>query len=134
MRLFFFGTLIDADVRQAVVGRPLPVETATAAGFVRVFIAGRTYPMLLPKATGRVGGVLTPPLEDAALRRLNAYEGPEYRLRPITVETATGTVTAHAYFCRHGVAAGRREWRFEDWLRREKRSWVPRIVARMRRC
>jgi len=132
MRLFFFGTLMDDEVRRAVVGRAIAVAPAWASGFRRVFVAGRDYPMLLRRAGGRVDGVLTGALETAAIRRLDAYEGREYRLGPIRAECGGELVAAFAYFCRPGVVAGDRDWRFEDWEQLDRPTVLRRIAGLMR--
>ena len=46
MRFFFYGTLMDADIRRAVLGvRALaPAERATLDGWRRVKKAGVSYP------------------------------------------------------------------------------------------
>jgi hypothetical protein len=60
LRFFFYGTLIDADVRRLVLGRLAPdeVEPATLSGWRRVKLAGVTYPGIVPDAKGWVEGVL----------------------------------------------------------------------------
>ncbi len=131
MRLFFFGTLLDAELRQAVIGRALPAEPAVVRGFRRVVVAGRGYPMLVAAAGGRVDGIVVGGLDPEAIRRLHAYEGGEYALRPIRVRTGAGPVLpALAFRCRAGVVPGRAEWRFERWQRRHKRSVLRRAALR----
>ena len=133
MRLFFYGTLIDDEVRRLVVGAAVAVTSARVIGFRRVVVAGRDYPMLRHRAGRRVEGVLTGPLAPEAIRRLRFYEGREYRLRPIQVECGPeGRVTAAAFFCPPGVAADHREWRLDQWRRRGKRAALRRIAALMR--
>jgi len=75
MRLFFFGTLLDRELREAVLGRAPPagaVEPAVACGFRRVAVAGRPYPMLVAAAAGRV--------DEATIARLLAH--PFFALPP----------------------------------------------------
>lgn len=128
MRLFFFGTLMDADVRDIVLGKPLPsdaIEPAVAQGFRRVFVAGRHYPMLLPHASGWVEGTLVSGLDPVTVHRLQVYEGWEYSLQPIRVRPRGGpAVIAHVFLCPPHVSADRRPWRLEDWQRRHKRPFL----------
>ena len=91
--LFFFGTLMDADVRALVLGPEYSdheVRRAWLRGFRRVFMPGRTYPMLLPHPHGRVEGILVGGLSVEAVRRLSTFEGPDYHLVPLWVIGETG--------------------------------------------
>jgi hypothetical protein len=52
---FFYGTLMDAAVRAAVLGRALPADAVIAAelaGWRRVRRRGATYPVLGPDDVG----------------------------------------------------------------------------------
>jgi gamma-glutamylcyclotransferase (GGCT)/AIG2-like uncharacterized protein YtfP len=97
-RVFVYGTLLDARVfrRQAGTLRPwrrgLP---AVLAGHRRVLLRGTPYPTLL-RGWGEVRGLLLD-LPAAPLRRLAAYEGGRYRLRPVLVATARGPRRARAW-------------------------------------
>ncbi len=137
MRLFFFGTLMDPEVRAIVMGRQLPadaVEPAVVQGFRRVFVAGRHYPMLLAHASGWVDGTLVSGLDAETVHRLQVYEGWEYTLTPLRVRTASGqTVLAQVFMCPPHVAADRRPWKLTEWQRRHKRGFLPRAELLMRR-
>lgn len=138
MRLFFFGTLMDAEVRELVIGRALPadaIEPAIVQGFRRVFVAGRHYPMLLAHASGWVEGTLVSGLDAASVHRLQVYEGWEYALSPIKVLTASGqSVMANVFICPPGIAADKRDWRLDDWQRRHKRTFLRKAEVQMQRA
>lgn len=133
--MFFFGTLMDGDVLAAVLGRPVTpdsMEPARLRGWRRVGIAGRTYPMLTPHATGTVDGLLVHGLDQGDCARLDHYEGPEYRVGLLTVRRGDGReVAAETYLCRPEIMAGRDEWRLETWRLRHKRAALTRIRALM---
>src|SRR5690606_32610492 len=85
---FFYGTLLDDDVRAAVLGRTAPAcapVPAVLAGFRRVPVSGRSFPALIADPRGRVDGALLAGLDAAAAARLSYFEGPEYDplLRPV---------------------------------------------------
>ena len=108
MRLFLYGTLLDAGRLARLAGDPrLPARLRPAAlrGFRRVAGAGR-YPTLVAERTGRVEGAVLE-LSAAALARLRAYEGPRYRLTPVRVETQAGPAAAFAWIA---GATTRRPW------------------------
>ncbi|MDA8230701.1 MAG: gamma-glutamylcyclotransferase [Magnetospirillum sp.] len=138
MRLFFFGTLMDPEVREIVMGRALPadaIETGVAQGFRRVFVAGRHYPMLLPHASGWVEGTLVSGLDAETVHRLQVYEGWEYALHPIQVRTGSGqTVMAHVFLCPPHIEPDRREWRLDQWQLRHKRPFLRKARALMERA
>lgn len=132
MNLFFYGTLMDADVRELVCGEALDVEPAIAQGFRRVFLAGKHYPMMLPHSSGWVEGTLATGLNAETVHRLQVYEGWEYNLHPLKVRTGSGqAVMAHVFLCPPQIPADMRDWRLEEWQRRYKRTFMPKAQALM---
>lgn len=127
--LFFYGTLRDAEVRRAVTGRDIPVETAWLPGFRCVPVAGKSYPMLIPAPSGRAEGVLAHDVGPAALRRLIGYEGPEYRLSSATVVKADVLpVRARLFMTRLGVIGDpSRSWDLKEWQESRKRGLISRM-------
>ena len=134
MRFFFYGTLIDDDVRALVLGSSADgaaVCAATLAGWSVVRVQGKTYPVIA-RRRGTADGVLTGELDDSAFERLVRYEGPEYEAAALDVTvTETGEAVRAAVFvpsdqCRMSVSP----WRFEDWQRRHKREFLARLRAR----
>src|SRR5512134_3020809 len=79
MRFFFYGTLMDEDVRRAVLGvRALaPVERATLEGWRRVKKAGVSYPVIVRARNHKVDGVLMHGIDRRAHELLLEYEGDE---------------------------------------------------------
>lgn len=136
MNLFFYGTLMDPDVRQLVCGKRLDtVEPAVAQGFRRVLVAGRHYPMMLPHASGWVSGTLVRGVDPESLHRLQVYEGWEYGLHPIKVRTASGAeVMAQVFLCPPEIAPHHRDWRLEQWQLRHKRTFLPKARQLMERA
>lgn len=137
MQLFFFGTLMDSEIRTIVMGRdvdPDRIQPAIAQGFRRVFVAGRHYPMLLKHSSGWVEGTLVSGVDQHRLHRLQVYEGWEYALRPIQVQTKAGhKVMAHVFMCPPGIDADPRPWTLEGWQRRHKRVFLPKARQHMQR-
>jgi Gamma-glutamyl cyclotransferase, AIG2-like len=77
-------------------------------GWTRVALAGTPYPTLRRRFRGQVGGaVLTAPA--GTLARLQAYEGPRYRLMPVVVRTGRGNIRAHAWIATAGACRTRGE-------------------------
>lgn len=122
--MFFFGTLMDADILAIVVGRlpaPQDREVAFVRGWRRVFVAGRPYPMLVPHTGGRVEGLLVSGLSDRECERLAFYEGWEYVTAPVTVRTLSGrNVETEMFTCPPGILADERDWKLDFWQRKHK--------------
>ncbi|HIJ62187.1 MAG TPA: gamma-glutamylcyclotransferase [Rhodospirillaceae bacterium] len=125
MRFFFYGTLLDAEVRQMVLAEDVPTEPAVLDGYRRVVVAGRNYPVLIPDPSGRVAGLLSGALAGSARSRLVAYEGPEYRVADLAVGTGDGnSVSASVFLQVLGVSWLDQAWCLDDWQRRHKRQFL----------
>lgn len=124
---FFYGTLVDLDLLSLVTGQVIDaraVRPATLAGYWRTGVVGRSYPILMRRAGGRVDGILVLGLSGTARRRLAAYEGGNYRATSAVVE-CRGRTIAVAVFMFVGFGTGlrsdMRSWSLERWRRRWKR-------------
>lgn len=95
MRLFLYGTLLRPSLIARFAGRRVAMTPAGLQGWRRVRLRGTPYPTLR-HAPGQVAGAVID-ADAATLRRLSAYEGVRYRLQPVTVRTARGPMTAHAW-------------------------------------
>ena len=91
MRLFLYGTLLDPRILALRSGDPaLPqrCRVAVLRGWRRVRLARTRWPTLRRCANATTAGKIVV-AGAAALRRLAAYEGPEYRLRRLLIESRT---------------------------------------------
>jgi gamma-glutamylcyclotransferase (GGCT)/AIG2-like uncharacterized protein YtfP len=129
MRFFFYGTLMDADIRRAVLGERAPetVEPATLPGYRRCAAANGAYPVIV-KANGyEVRGVVARGLDKTAQARLNRYEGDEYELIDVAVRTPTKSelwVAAYVPGKKNAPALSPGEWTLDVWERRFKRHML----------
>ena len=115
MNLFVYGTLLDDELRRAVIGRGrVQLMPARLQRHRRVHLAGTPYPTLRPDSESAVDGVLLTRIGGQAVARLSAYEGPAYRLRRSYVETGAGTVSTHVYTAALSRAS-REDWSFTRW-------------------
>ena len=109
MLLFLYGSLLDPATLARRSGDPaLPGRgnPALLAGRQRAGLAHAPFPTLRRKPRGRVKG-LAIRVPAAALRRLNAYEGPAYRLTRVVVATPRGKTAAWTWIAPGGT---RRPW------------------------
>ena len=132
MDFFFYGTLLDSDVRRAVLGRAaerLALEPARLSGYRRIGGRRSGVPALVAHSQGAVEGLLARGIEKSELLRLDRYEGRGYRRIPVPVVTETGArLTALVYFARKQRMARGADWSLKTWQRRHKRRWQRAIV------
>jgi len=131
MYFFFYGTLLDGDVRRTVLGPlagRLETESAQLRDWQRVYFAGRVYPVITPRAGRAVEGCLLRGVPGSAASRLRRFEGREYRLARFEVATAAGErVTAGAFVGSGRTAPTARPWHLEDWQRYHKAALLRRL-------
>ena len=97
--LFLYGTLLDPRVlalQSGERGLARRLSCARLDGYARVRLRGTPYPTLVPRPGAETPGAVLR-AGPAALRRLAAYEGAQYRLVPVRVETRRGPVRAKAW-------------------------------------
>lgn len=127
---FFYGTLIDPDVREAVLCEFSGASVVTPdslAGWRAVGVRGRTYPVIVPASGLRVSGVHAV-FDDGAAAivrdRLVAFEGPEYRMTDLVLQSgAAASVFAASPQC----TPTDRNWSFRQWERRHKKRFLESI-------
>ena len=127
---FFYGTLLDADIRALVMGAgaPAELEPATLVGWRRQAHPRETYPLIVPAADAAVEGAIARGLAPDAVSRLVVYEGPEYRIAAVEVQLAGGgTVAAEVFVPTDGVGGTGGPWDLASWQRRHKRRYLARM-------
>jgi gamma-glutamylcyclotransferase (GGCT)/AIG2-like uncharacterized protein YtfP len=131
MRYFFYGTLLDADVRRAVLGSVAigsPSQPARLEGFRLAGLSGTPYPVIVAgegHVEGRVFTLATP----RARERLRSFEGGAYIESVQCVCGASGEMLrARLFMPRHALRSNG-EWSFERWRRIDKRRLL-RALAR----
>jgi gamma-glutamylcyclotransferase (GGCT)/AIG2-like uncharacterized protein YtfP len=122
MRFFFYGSLLDAAIRAAVMGpaaagcRAVP---ASLVGWRRRACRHAIYPVLKRKRGGRVSVCLVDGVDPAAAARLTAFEGRNYRVATVYLQTEGGRCTAYVFLPSRRIADPG-EWNEADWLRGRK--------------
>ncbi len=126
MRFFFYGTLMDADIRALVLGRRdgrRPVESATLPGFRRVTMHRRAYPVIVPDPSASVAGCLMRGLDRRAAALLDDFETNEYdRIACMAVLDGGAAIDAWTYAAGRRAAPSTQTWDFEAWRRGHKRD------------
>lgn len=125
MQFFFYGTLMDADLRRLVVGdvvdARLAIRQGVLIGYRRRVARDDYFPMLVPAAGGRVTGLLVDGLRGHALTRIAQFEGEEYVPRfARAVDRDGGRVRACLFLPSRPILVGRCAWNFRRWQREYK--------------
>jgi hypothetical protein len=123
---FFYGTLVDADVRRLVLGREVSdaaVQPAELAGFQRYAVQQQPFPAAVPQQGATVDGVIMPgaSLSDAAM--LTCFEGSDYeaQLCRVTSSAAGGRdQDAWVFVASDRVPRGEPSWLIDDWRAQHK--------------
>jgi hypothetical protein len=122
---FFYGSLMDRELLEAVLGRTAANLTFTPGwltGYVAETAQGYTFPTLLERKGGRVDGIVTQGLTQADSDRITYYEdNDEYTARVVDISTATTEVAAQIFIAATPLMSSGQAWRFEHWRKHEKR-------------
>lgn len=135
---FFYGTLLDPDVRAVVFGvgaRPRSIVPAAMIGVRRVPVIGHSYPMLVPDAGGRVDGSLLSAIDLNAAARTSFFEGDDYfpELTELRLEEG-GAARAWVYMPKGNVKPAPGIWEFDAWRQRHLAAYLRDSHIWMRRC
>ena len=141
MRLFFYGTMRDADVRRLVFGaraEALIVRPALLFGFRTCSARGGDYPVLVRRTAARARGQLVEGLGYADLLRLFHFEGPDYLpSRQLAIDPSGRRSSAWVLLSdsAHQASAHRasaKTWRLRQWQLYRKPRMMPRLRIWMR--
>ncbi|MCD7061436.1 gamma-glutamylcyclotransferase family protein [Pelagibacterium xiamenense] len=116
--LFVYGTLRDAHVLAAVIGRhpaPAEISPASAPDFRAVYYPGHTFPAIVLAPGVSAPGLLLYGLTEPETALLDAYEGDDYVRARLTVTAEGGARTAWAYLPTAAIPAGAPGWTLERW-------------------
>jgi AIG2-like family. len=130
--LFIYGTLQDAHVLGAVLGRPVDTATlrrAQAPSYRAVSYPGRVYPALVKTGADAAPGLLLESLSALDLVVLDAFEGEEYRRESITVIVDGLSLIADAYLPVAAIAVDAPTWSLADWTARHKPAVLGREIG-----
>ena len=136
MRYFFYGTLLDPDVRAHILGSWInrrPLRRARLPGYRRVYIRDRHYPVVVPSAGNSVDGLLAEGLDRNAVRCLAEFESDEYLDAERTVLVDDGRAVRARVFVASPLARPTdTPWNVAVWQRRHKREFGRRVRASFR--
>ncbi len=126
---FFFGTLMDRDVLERVLGRHVPDDQLAPArlpGYHRVKVmAPAEYPALVPCPGEAVDGVLLRPASRRDEARILHFEDEEYAARVLPVWLGGGRSTqARVFMALETMGRTDERWELAGWTRRHKEAYL----------
>ena len=92
MHIFTYGSLMFPQIWQRVVRGSYRSAPATAHDFIRLALAGDTYPGMVGRAGEQVEGVLYFDVDAQDVAALDAFEGCEYERAEIAVKMSAGEI------------------------------------------
>ncbi len=139
MQLFFYGTLMDPDMRRLVVGEEaesrLRIRPGVLLGYRRLRARDGNDPMLLPARGARLTGQLVDGLRGHPLMRVAQFEGEEYEPRQaLALDDAGRRLRLWLFVPRHPHLVGRRPWNFRRWQREHKPRQLRWVRFWLREC
>ena len=136
MRLFFYGTMRDPDVRRMVFGEraaELTLRSALLHGFRPCSAKDGDYPVLVRRTAARSEGQLVDGLRYGDVLRLFHFEGPGYvPSRQLAIESGGGRLDAWVLLPDSRRLASAKGWRLRHWQLHRKPRILPRLQVWMR--
>jgi len=131
VRFFFYGTLLDDDVRSLVLGSraaDMSLEPATLHGYCRCVMQRRTYPVISPDVRNSVTRRVIRGLDARMAHRLAAFEGAEFEPLQCNVTIENGRILRTWVFVAGSDAVlSMTPWDLETWQRRHKAEFLRRL-------
>jgi hypothetical protein len=135
MRFFFYGTLMDPDVRAIVLGREAAlsahVRDAVLFDWERRATSGVSYPIVLSRPGEHVNGMIVSGLDTMARRALVAYEGPFFQLMRVNAYVANGAREALVFVpaSESPLTPEPGGWSYPHWVLNHKKTFVAELIA-----
>ena len=134
MRFFFYGTLLDRDVRAMVlphVFEELCLTPAELTGWQRVQARHGSFPVIRPRPGARLAGLLVEGIDRRGLYRMAHFEGDGYTAGLLPVTARGRRLQAAVFLPERRALCLSRGWSLDTWQRRHKRRFLPRIQGWM---
>jgi Gamma-glutamyl cyclotransferase, AIG2-like len=120
---FFYGSLMDRDLLEAVIGRDanhLIFTPGWLKGYVAEVAANYSFPTLVESRHGRVDGLIAQQLSTADVERIAYFEDEDYTPIVADIATAEAEISAQFYVATARLKSSGKAWNFDSWRRRDK--------------
>lgn len=130
--IFTYGSLMCQDIMSRVAGLEVSAQVGSVDGFRRYAIVGEAFPGVVAEPGARLWGQVYTGLSEAALRRLDSFEGPWYLRMAVQVTLENRSrLGAETYVMRpqyqHHLADW--EWDFDHFMRHGKANFMRRYAG-----
>lgn len=119
MPWFFFGSLMDLEVLEAVLGRPIgehELQPAHLPNYCAVRVCDESYPAAITSQGATLNGVLVHGLSEEESQRICYFESAEFDPQQKAVINANGeTLHAAMFISTEDTALTSEAWSFEAW-------------------
>lgn len=125
---FFYGSLMDRELLEAVLGRSprhLTFTPGWLAGYAAETALGYTFPTLVENRLGRVDGLVTAGLSSEDVARIAYFEDTEYAPTVFDIATADTEIAAQVFVATTTLKSTGERWSFDHWRTHHK----PLLVA-----
>lgn len=125
--LFTYGTLQCDDIMHRVAGQCRKVSSALLPGYCCLTVKNETYPGIMPAEGCSVPGCVYEGISDAALERLDRFEGEMYRRVMVTVvldDQSTQNVFAYIVKNKFRDSLSDEIWDLESFLSEGKTAFL----------
>ena len=95
--LFVYGTLLNAEILECLLGYLPERSTAKVNGFQRLAVRDDVFPAVRPSSEFSVEGLLLTDLSGQDVRRLDEFEGEFYSRADAIAETNLGASACQLY-------------------------------------
>lgn len=129
--VFTYGTLLLAEVMEAVTGERFASVPARLDGHERVCVRDAVYPGARAAPGASIDGILWLDVGEDALVRLDRFEGEMYERRAVSVATAGGARAAQVYVvgAAHEDLLVATPWDLDEFRRRHLETYLARCRA-----
>jgi gamma-glutamylcyclotransferase (GGCT)/AIG2-like uncharacterized protein YtfP len=117
--LYAYGTLQVPEVLELVIGRRVASRPGELEGYARYRLHNRVYPAIMERPGGRVTGLVYLGLDAREMECLDAYEGPLYERRTLTLRADGEQIEAITYVLgnEHRELMSKHPWDLEAFSR-----------------
>ena len=131
-KLFAYGTLMCEDIMTSVAGSAHSIGLATLEHFRRLEIVNEHYPGMVRSPRHVVEGMVYGNISDAALHKLDLFEGDMYERIQVNVRLRDGTIiNVFTYIIspeyRHCLKPV--DWDFDEFLASGKQAFQSRYAG-----
>ena len=128
--LFFYGTLRDHEVREAVIGdqaKQLNLVDAYLIGYKLYRVKNTNYPLIVREksSSNKINGLVATGLDKRVIRKLDMFEGKNYSRSEVSVfrNTDNEEIMAEIYMPKKTLQYSE-EWTYENWHKYQRQFFL----------